>query len=436
MITRNKRGGVLVTAVVLATGVALALGTFVSLCVQTSRLSNSSFNANSALNLAEAALEEAMIAVNKGDWSGWSSFKGSGSNLTKVLPTFDLGSGMTGVAQVVVFGPHISPTPRIVAQGHVNGTLGSSVTKQIEVQLFRSSLFPDGPQGRELVSFSGGNAMIDSFDSDSETYSTGGQYDPLKRKDGGQIASLRVLATSDGVALGNAKIWGYVFTRGADIDVGPNGEIRGASTPDGVKIDTSRTTKDYPARELKLKPLPTGLTPAGSITGTTSLTSGKYDLGAITLNNSSEVLTIDGDVEMVVRGEVNVKGGIVISPGASLKMHVYGNVDIGGNGVVNATNIAANAQIYGFNPTDGAQTVKLHGNGMLIAAVYAPNANIELKGGGSSGSMSGTFTGYNVKITGNYELHYDEALKRLNDGQPFSVGSWLELTSASSRIQF
>ncbi len=436
MKTRNKRGGVLVTAVVLSTGVALALGTFVSICVQTSRLSNASFNANSALNIAEAGLEEAMIAVNHGDWSGWSAFKGNGSNLTKVLPTFDLGSGMTGVAQVVVFGPHTSDTPRIVAQGHVNGPLGSSVTKQVEVQLHRSSLFPDGPQGRELVSFSGGNAMIDSFDSDSETYSTGGQYDPLKRKDGGQIASLRVLSTSDGVALGNAKIWGYVFTRGADIDVGPNGEIRGANTPDGVKIDTSRMTKDYPARELRLKDVPTGLTPAGNITTTTTLASGDYELGHITLNNSSEVLTITGDVTMVVRGEVNVKGAVIISPGSSLVMHVYGDVDVGGTGLVNATNIAANAQIYGFNPTDGAQTIKLHGNGTLVAAVYAPNANIELKGGGNSGTMVGTFSGYNVKITGNYELHYDEALKRLTDGQPFSVGRWMELTSAGSRIAF
>lgn len=442
MKTNNKRGAILITAIVLATGVAIALGSFVTLSVRTARLSNSSFYSNSALNLAEAALEEAMVATNTDDWSGWTAFQGNSANLTKQLPTFDVGDGVTGIAQVVVFGARTSDTPRMVAQGRTVGNLGASVTKQIEVRLRRRSIFPETPIGKDLVTFAGGNATIDSYDSEDNLYSTGGLYDPAKRKDGGSIASLRVIPTTDGISLGNAKIWGYAATAGADVDVGPNGEVRGSSTPTGVKVDTSRIRKDYPHRDLPVREAPTSGFSAiyGNVNSTTTFgTAGASSLvfaANLTSNNSSDIFTIEGDVTMVVSGDVTIKGAMNIAPGGSLKLYVAGDMDVGGNGIVNGSNLPKNLMIFGTDPVEGGQTIKLHGNGVLVAAVDAPHAHIELKGGGSDGEMWGTFVGYDVKITGNYAFHYDEALGRLNDGEPFTIGAWTELVSHASWVAF
>jgi hypothetical protein len=57
-----------------------------------------------------------------------------------------------------------------------------------------------------------------------------------------------------------------------------------------------------------------------------------------------------------------------------------------------------------------------------------------MKGGGSSGSMSGSVVANKIKITGNYAFHYDEALRELGGGNPFSVSSWRELVNAADRV--
>jgi hypothetical protein len=108
----------------------------------------------------------------------------------------------------------------------------------------------------------------------------------------------------------------------------------------------------------------------------------------------------------------------------------------GGNGAINETGIPANLIIYGTNPTIGGQTIKLHGNGALHAAVFAPNAILEMKGGGNSGEMSGSAVAHSITITGNYAFHYDEALEEEGGGNPFAVSLWRELVTSAERVTF
>jgi Tfp pilus assembly protein PilX len=441
MKTRNKRGAILITTVILGIAVAIGLGSFIALTVQASKLSNSSFSLNSALNLAEAGLESAMSSINRSDWSGWSNYSGSSANKTKSLPTFDLGSGTTGHVNVVVFGATSSPTPRIVAQGRTEGNLGSSVRKQIEVRLRRRSHFATGMVAKDLVTFSGGNAYVDSYNSEDPAYSTAGQYDPAKKRDRGSVASARVEVTTDGVAIGNGNVWGYAATGGSDVDVGSTGSIKGADTPSGVRIDTSRITKDFSANfDIETAP-DSGFTSvyANVTSSTTFGTAGatsKILAANLTANNSGDVFTVAGDVTMVVTGNITIKGSIIVTPGSSLTLYLAGDGDIGGNGIVNQTNVPKNVVIYGTDTVVGGQTIKLHGNGILQAAVYAPNAHIELKGGGAVGEMSGSVIGYDIKMTGNYKFHYDEALAELSDGNPWAVGLWREITRPADMVSF
>lgn len=434
---QNKRGAILITTVIFATGIALALGSFIALSVQSARLSNGSFHFNTALNLAEAGLEEAMSAVNTKDWSGWTAYQGNAANLTRTLPTFDLGSGTTGSAKVVVFGATTSPTPRVVAQGQTIGNVGSSVSKQIEVRLRRRSHFATGLVAKDTIKFSGGNATVDSYNSEDPAYSTGGQFDPAKKRDKGSVASTSV--TTDAISISNGDVWGYVATGGAAPQAGPNGTILGADSPGGIKIDSNRVTKDFTAN-FDIVEVPSSGFGAlyGNVTSSTTFgtagTSTLIKAANLTSNNSGDIFTVEGDVTMVVTGGITIKGEIRIAPDSSLTIYVAGDATIGGNGIVNATNVPKNAVIYGTHATEGGQTIKLHGNGSLQAAVYAPNAHIEMKGGGSSGEMSGSVIGYDITITGNYAFHYDESLAEMSDGNPFAVTLWRELLSQADRI--
>jgi len=438
---KQKRGAILITTVVMAMGVAIALGSFIALSVHSSRLSNSSFNFNSALNLAEAGLETAMSSINRSDWSGWSSYQGNSANKHRTLPTFDLGPSATGVVDVVVFGATSSPTPRIVAEGRTIGHLGSSVRKQIEVRLRRRSHFATGMVAKDVVTFSGGNAYVDSYNSEDPLYSTGNQYDSAKKRDRGSVASARVEVTTDGVAIGNGNVWGYAATGGSDVDVGSTGSIKGADTPSGVRIDTNRITKDFTANfDVETAPASGFTSIYGAVNSSTTFgsagTSSTILAASLTSNNSGTVFTIVGDVTMVVTGNTTIKGSIEVAPNSSLTLFVDGDADIGGNGIVNATNQPKNVVIYGTKSTAGAQTIKLHGNGVLQAAVYAPNATIELKGGGSSGVMCGSVIGHTIKMTGNYEFHYDESLAEFAAGNPWAVGLWKEIMVPAEMVAF
>jgi hypothetical protein len=112
-------------------------------------------------------------------------------------------------------------------------------------------------------------------------------------------------------------------------------------------------------------------------------------------------------------------------------MFVEGDIDIGGNGILNTSN-PEDLKIIGTNETEGAQTIKVAGNGYLSAAIYAPNANVELKGGGNAGRVFGAVVGYDSKLNGNSWFSYDIALSELNlGGSGYEVVSWLEMTNAT-----
>jgi hypothetical protein len=118
-----------------------------------------------------------------------------------------------------------------------------------------------------------------------------------------------------------------------------------------------------------------------------------------------------------------------------LKIYAAGNLDLGGNGILNASQKPGQLLIFGTNTTEGAKTLKIHGNGYLAAAVYAPNATVELKGGGSSGRVYGAVAGYDAKLTGNSHFSYDEALESYNlGGTGYGVEDWVELSGVSLSV--
>jgi hypothetical protein len=219
-----------------------------------------------------------------------------------------------------------------------------------------------------------------------------------------------------------------VATGGSAPSVGSNGKIHGADTPSGVDVDTNRIRTDFTANF-------DSVTAPGSFTSIYTNVAGSVTLGtagspstirATTIkNNNGETVQFEGDVTLVVTGDIEIKGDFRVGPNASLTMYVDGDVDIGGNGVMNLTGLPEKLILYGTNPT--SQTIKLHGNGAAHAAIFAPNADLELKGGGSSGVFIGAAVVKTAFINGNFEFHYDEALSKLGSSGIYSVGGWREL---------
>lgn len=434
----SRRGSVLVVALILGIGITLSIGSFIVLTVNTAKLSQRSFHANSCLNLAEAGLEEAIYALNQADWSTWSTHSSGSDNKFKTIPNFDLGQGNTGEVTVLVYGATTSPTPTIVSQGKATASIGPPIVKQLEIKVQRKSQFASGLVAKDTITFSGGNAYVDSYNSGDPTYSTGGMYDASKKKDNGTVGSVSVAV--DSISISNSDVWGYVATGGAFPSVGPNGTIKGADTPPGVDVDTNRITTDFTSSFDNVSDIPTSfdvvLTNLAGSSNHTLGTAGTATIIKATSidNNNGRVITVYGDVTLVVTNGITVKGDFIVAANSTLKLYIEGDMDIGGNGLANVDGKPEGLIVYGTNTTVGGQLIKLHGNGAMSAAVYAPNATVDMKGGGSSGSMSGSVVANKIKITGNYSFHYDEALRNLGGGNPFSVASWRELVNQADRV--
>jgi hypothetical protein len=54
--------------------------------------------------------------------------------------------------------------------------------------------------------------------------------------------------------------------------------------------------------------------------------------------------------------------------------------------------------------------VKLGGQPTITATIYAPQANLDLSGGGTAGNAVGAFFCRSVSMTGNFAFHYDESI--------------------------
>ena len=410
-------------AMILTLGLAIMLGSFLKLTIGAYKFSDRSFFSNSCLNLAEAGLEESLYALNNADWTGWTS---SGPHMNRTITNVPLGQGATGAIKIRVYNYATSLTPKIVSEGCASLGSGPQVIKQIEIKATTKSFWANGLVTRDTITFSGGSAYVDSYDSADPTHSTGGLYDFSKRKDNGSVGS--VLVTTDAVSLGNAEIWGYAATGGAAPTVGPGGKIRGADTPIGVDVDPNRIRTDFSASFNSVTAPSTFDQVFMNISGSTVLgTAGSATVikASSLRNDPADTTQIVGDVTLVVSGNVTTKGAFEIAADSSLTLYLDGNMDVRGPGVLNLSGQPKNMIIYGTKSTH--QHIWLNGNGAVHAAIYAPNAEFWMKGGGSTGMFTGSVVAKNAGFEGNIEVHYDEDLANLATSGVYTAGEWREL---------
>ena len=410
--------------------------TYLSMAFNEFKMSYRNQDLQGALNLAEAGIEEAMLAMKNETWTGWTTV--ATDNYYQNFTNISLDNGRMGNVQVYA-SVLDDDSPIIFAEGKIVSSYGT-VKKQLRTDLGRSSAFLNGMTAKDKVVFNGNKITIDSYDSGNGVYDTSSN-----RNANGTIGSL---ATSAGaLASGNADIFGYVATGGGAPAIGAQGIVSGDLSAPAGTIDTERIATDFVANfpdatNPDETSLPVAITTLPS-SGTIGIFGAKtyYKVPSYS-NASTDNLEIVGPVVIVVTGDVTTKGELTIlndptgatPTNGSVELYVGGDVDVGGNGIVNMSNVPANLLLLGTAASGSSQSIKISGNGAIQAAIYAPNADLELKGSGTGGVFMGAAVADTITMTGDFEFHYDEALGNLSLDNSYMISRWRELIGLDERV--
>lgn len=438
----RSRGTVLVVALLIMAVIALGITSYLNLSLGSARLAKRGFAQTAAFNLAETGAEEAVWSFNRANagssdaWSGWTT---GGGVAKRSFTGFDLGGNTAGSVKVYVdnFAPAGNVRPTVVALSSVQSPGDAPVTKMLEITLHRRSRFTAGLMAKDTITFSGTRTSVDSWNSDPDNNPATEpvEYSEDTRNDNGSVASVSVANTA--MLVNQADIWGYVYTGGGAPQVGTQGSITGRNTPNGVQIDSTRVATDFTATfpDVAAPEDGTLVTKFGETLGTEHKAT-KWRSPSLTLSGK-KTLTILGDVTLVITAgpgthaiDITGQASIIVPKESSLTLYVEGDVLIAGNGFANGNIRPATFQLYGTNTSESGQSIQVAGNGALRAVAYAPNADIKING---NGDVMGSVIGRTITLTGNAAFHYDESLVNLNDGMPFGIQSWRELTGSGDR---
>lgn len=292
------------------------------------------------------------------------------------------------------------------------GEHGHSV-RQIEVGVRRraDAYFVEGLYAKEQMTLNG-DIVTDSFDSGKGDWAS-----QAKNWDsGGQFANIRGhIGSNEGIELlgSTALVRGNAIPGPGFEAIAKNGTIMGDRVPRKVVIDLPAPDRADFEQAYAANANATLTTPLSNPSGNVNLKSLGYDASKMSLTPNGDVILSGGtyffsDIKLVGLGRLLVKG--------PTKIYVSGSIDMSGQALVNESGVPGDLQIYaspyGIPPgfLDASPAIKVAGGAHLNAAVYAPDHEIDLIGGGE---LYGALIGKEIKVGGDAYFHYDEALGTL-----------------------
>lgn len=425
---RSEQGSVLLVAMGIIFILGLGIASYLSLMrwQETSVARSQAWN--SAMGMAEAGVDEALAQLNPSAMifntnidrgaNGWTL----GSDGLYHAPRRTLADGYYDVSISA------DTLPVICATGYVTiPTLSATVSRAVRVTTGTSSLFRGAMAAIKTVDFKGNNVETDGFDSNDPNYSTGGLYDPAKRKASGDVIS------SEGVInVQNAEVMGSLYTA-------PTGDytVGGGSVGDlgWVLSGTPGMQPGHYKNDLNvnfpdvLPPYAVGLPPAGkSIAGTNYtwvLGNNNYLYDASAKFNTGDAILVTGRARLYVTGDFLMGGGsqIIIAPGASIELYVGG-----ANTGLTEVNNPGNCASFSYFGLPGNTAINLSGNNTFLGTFYAPSADFKLSGSGTTVTdFQGACVVSTITMNGHFRFHFDENLKRKGPMRGYVVTSWTEL---------
>jgi hypothetical protein len=458
---RRRSGSVLLVVLLAIVLVGTLLSSYLGRVMTEQRLTTKSLLWNQAIPVVDAGIEEALAHLNKNvltnelnpdripnptadDWrqvtsqvfemsrtvDSWSKNLTNDHYSVRVQLTRPWQPEIYAVGYVQV---PFAARPIFAAINWTDFPQRDGYTKRrVKAVAVLDPLFPKGLVAEGQIDLRGNNIVVDSFDSRSETFSTEGQYDPAKAKDGGDVATNGALTNS--LSIGNATIHGHVATGpGGNVHIGPNGGVGTRdwlAGHDGMQPGyfTDDMNVDFPDANAPTAAL---LIPQrGSITNTNGIVTA-YDViippGIWRMSQLTGKVYVDGNAKVLVTTTLRITGNdvITIGPNSSLDLYVgASSATLAGNGVVNESGLAKNFSYYGL-PSN--TSIILQGNGEFIGTIYAPNAEINFGGGGNSiMDFVGACVAKTATLSGHYNFHFDEALKEEGPPRAYVVDFWRE----------
>jgi hypothetical protein len=331
------------------------------------------------LSLAEASIDDVIGRLR-------------GGNFNSLLPvSYGNGSYWAGVDSTA--------TPlRFRVTGH--GLISSS-QRNVEViaQLIEASVFQFALFGSDGIDVSG-NAVTDSYDSRD------GAYDPNSAGQNGDVGT-------NSVAVGGVEISGSIAING-QVVVGPDVE-----DPSEVVVVNGGSA------------LITGIPPFVSQSEALIMPSVQVPAGLSCSNlrvNASETITLSSAVGEYCFTSVDITAGGTLTADGPVKVYVTRTLDVSGHAVIG---VPSNPSNMIFLITSNVHEANIEnditGTTEFYGAIYAPWTLVDISG---DAVIYGSVIAQNVEISGNAEVHYDEALADLTNPTGLyrvRVYSWREL---------
>jgi hypothetical protein len=378
---KSSQGIALLVTLLLAAVVILVLASFTALVNNENYMSARAQAWNQCIPVAEAGLEEALsLMKNDGTPWGWTN-----SSSLAVNGWSNLVSGVTAMRRTLDSSNYYVVTidvnaglPKIDSTGYVyfRGAGGQTIKLARKVEITTSSLNTRMTMGlicSNAISLSG-NTLIDSFDSSTNTGSTGGRYDSAKARDNVVVATMSTNANAIQLD-GSSRIWGYLDV-GAGGGVATSGTSRAGSKsyvgasgawPPGVEAGhlNSNFTFFYP--DVVPLSTPSGglLTtfeslPTTKVGGTPYNVSDGRNLGSYNSYQFSNLIVkcsgqnpylVKGTVTNVVTGAFNTtaNGYMVIDTNSTYALYA-GSITLDGGPPSNSITIGPNCKVLMYTP--------------------------------------------------------------------------------------
>jgi type II secretory pathway pseudopilin PulG len=455
----RQRGNVLLASLIISAIMGVTLASYLIMTQAQYRSVVRSQVWNASMALTEAGVEDGLAMINKYNGSfdtlhqwtnsvsseNWSALGNNVYHTRRYVSTDNWGTNYydayitnlnnspvvtaVGVATWKQTYSSASPLAYYFATAGANTPSTSSrvAKRSVSVQTKTDPLFAVAMAAVSTIDMNGNGIVTDSFDSADPNHSINGLY-PFGQtsmvKSNGDICTLATII--DSISVGNANINGKAKTGpNGTVEVGPSGYVTGGVDDD---FNVKFPTVTMPSGNW----LP-GPYPSVTIDGTTYtkaiLSDGDYLLSG--LNNAKLYIGSNVTCRIKITDSVSLTGShdeIRIDNGASVKIYMQGSsFKVAGNGIVNDNGNASSLYYYGL-PSN--TSIDFGGNGDFVGAIYAPQANFSL-GGGGTGSIDfiGGSVTKSVKMNGHYNFHYDENLRRVGPGRGYIPVAWAETAS-------
>ncbi len=391
--------------VVFSAGILILVSTDARGTLQTARL-------DSALNVAEAGVEEALWEFKFGgaDFNGW-----SGDNPKTKTGLLQTNSGDTVGEYLITVTDPAENNPKIQVTGYTPGQANALAqrTIQVFVEAEKNSDFNMAAFGTESVNFDK-EIKTDSYNS------TNGAYGPGNKNE--RKGHVGTDSTEPGaITLGKEnKIYGNVI-------IGPGG------VP-GEVISKPAELEIYPEKAIEEtdpqpKPAPTGLTVKSDIAVGDGDTFTIYEDGeyhSVTLGKKS-TLVIDAEDAIIYVKEVlnfDKESQVKIPFGKSAKIYLD-DVDFILDRAVTINNESKNPAAFGIYGTPNfTRTIQIKKETEFYGVIHAPNGTIDIN---KEAKIYGALVAKKIVLDQKSAIHFDAALLDIpGDDSTYTMTYWQE----------